>query len=317
MKANEDAASVQSSTLTLPPKVYEHVIDILAGNYGDIDHLAPEAQRDLRTSHLVCRAWVSRSRFHLFRKITVDSRDGFRFVATFLHASSLHADCVRVLKIRGDGSDQSWISTVPFRLPPLRCLEHLYLNAVDITQQHPRFYQALSLLRAASQASSFHLHLYPSNLTLTPTRIESLKAALGFPHTQFYGYYPVHTPMDIAVVKSWRQRLSDYTPFKTCGTLQDLVEILHNWTWPTQWWKIALQSTIQESVGELLPETHGVWEEISRVFALSTALRPGAGNVSIEFSARGLGKLFLLSVLSAFLACVHGIHSALISLSHR
>lgn len=317
MMAGDDASIPSSTLVAFPIKICEHVIDILAGDYGDTEDMVSEAQRDLRTSHLVCRAWVPRSRFHLFRKITVDSQDKLQFIATFLHASSPHVDCVRVLKIRGDGPDQSWISTVPFCLPRLRYLEHLFFNTVDFTQQHPRFYQALSLFTAASQASSFHLHLYPSNLTLTPTRIEALKAALGFPHAQLYGSYPVHTLVDVAVVQSWRQRLTDYTPFKTCGTLQDLIEVLHNWTRPIQWLKIALQSTIQESVGELLPETQGVWKEICRVFALSAAVRPGAGNVSIEFSANGLGKLFLLSVLSAFLACIRGIHSTVISLSHR
>ncbi|CAK5277843.1 unnamed protein product [Mycena citricolor] len=53
--------------LSLPPELFEHAIDFLHSDRPDLGNCA-----------LVCRAWLPRSRFHLFSSVCFDTDDGFR-----------------------------------------------------------------------------------------------------------------------------------------------------------------------------------------------------------------------------------------------
>lgn len=107
---------------------------------------------------------------------------------------------------------------------------------------------------------------------------------------------------------------SERSRLQTLGTLLDLLKVLPAWTCPVKHWEITLQTALKESIGALSEGTHRVCGEISRVFALSTAVRPGEGKVHIDFCAKDLGKLRLGSVEGASSVCIS---YTLFSLSHR
>ena len=87
---------------------------------------------------------------------------------------------------------------------------------------------------------------------------------------------------------------SQRTNLQTQGTLRELLDILSAWTCPVKWWEITTQTSVLESLEEFSQELQKVWEEISRVFALSNVLWPG--DVRIAFHVEGLGNLSLNTV---------------------
>ena len=78
------------------------------------------------------------------------------------------------------------------------------------------------------------------------------------------------------------------------GTLRELLDILSTWTCPVKRWEITTQTSVLESLGEHSQELRKVWNEISRIFALSIVLRPR--DVCIVLRVNGLGNLKLDSV---------------------
>ena len=96
--------------------------------------------------------------------------------------------------------------------------------------------------------------------------------------------------------KSWKCRLhnSERCHLQTDGTLRELLDILSTWTCPVKWWEIKTQTPVLESLGEFSQELQKVWNEISRIFALSIVLRPRG--VRVVFRVEGLGNLVLDSV---------------------
>ena len=64
-----------------------------------------------------------------------------------------------------------------------------------------------------------------------------------------------------------------------------------------------MESPILLTLGDVSRETRRMWEEISRVFVLSSVTQPG--EVTVEFRVEGLGKFVLNSVESTFFfSCV-------------
>lgn len=283
----------------LPIEVWESVIDILAGYYDGFHPLESKARRDVNTCRLVCRAWVPRCRLHLYNEIFLDSRDGLQATSNFLQHSTFHTSRVYALQIRGTGPDQSWIATVPLRLPPLRNLAHIFLIGVDFAQQPPHFYQIYSLLRTRSQNSGFALHVDEDHLTAKPNRIATLAAALHFPivHANPYAVYPLDTPAQVARIFSWPQKLRNCTALETRGSLWHLLQVLSPWSRPVKHWRIAPQLTRStlEALGVFWPDMRIIWEDVSRVFTLSVAQRPG--DVFIRFHLDRLGDLILRSFI--------------------
>ena len=87
---------------------------------------------------------------------------------------------------------------------------------------------------------------------------------------------------------------SDRCPVQTDGTLRELLDILSTWPCPVKLWEITTQTPVLESLGEHSQELRKVWNEISRIFALSIVLRPR--DVCIVLRVNGLGNLKLDSV---------------------
>ena len=85
---------------------------------------------------------------------------------------------------------------------------------------------------------------------------------------------------------------------QTEGTLAELLNVLPTWTCPVENWDITSHTALQKRFGDLSQAIQRVWDEISRVFALSIAARP---HPYIGFYAEGLGKLVLHIVSSACL----------------
>lgn len=299
-------ASVPSNSPQLPLEVCEEIIDIVAGYYNDGDPLEPEARRDLNACRLVCNAWLPRCRFHLYQEIFVDSPDGLQATATFLWRSCFHADRARLLRIRGGNADQSWISTVPLRLPRLRHLTYLILVKVDITQQPSQFYQIYSLLKTRSLVADFRLCVDQDHLSAMPARIATLAAALRLPPVLVANDgapgYPINTLADLKIVKAWPRRLTGCVCFQIHGVVQDLLKVLSLWTSPVRQWEVTLQSTLLEGLGILSHETRRIWKAISRVFALSVVVYPR--DVRFDVVIKDLGTLVLGPVSRTLSLCV-------------
>lgn len=81
-----------------------------------IDHAPPET---IQTCVRVCRSWVPRSRFHLFRDVRLDSNRVASMFLFSLEISPILATYVRVLRIDGKFSSHEWIYDVLRTLPPL------------------------------------------------------------------------------------------------------------------------------------------------------------------------------------------------------
>lgn len=114
-----------------------------------IDNIANSSRRDTVACCLVCRAFVPRSRFYLYKRFTLQSRTQLdQFIHT-LSNSPILCTRLRFLIINaGNGADQSWVSTVPFRLPlSVSSLSELLLQDVDVSVMHPDALKAFSHIR--------------------------------------------------------------------------------------------------------------------------------------------------------------------------
>ena len=78
---------------------------------------------------------------------------------------------------------------------------------------------------------------------------------------------------------------------QTHGTLRDMFDILPAWTCPIVKWEITTQTSVVESLSVFSQELRKVWDEISRIFALSIVVRPRG--VRIAYHVEGLGTLSL------------------------
>lgn len=128
----------------LPLELWDRIIDFVAGNLG-----GSSERRDIVACSLVCWAFVNRCRFHLIHKLTIRSRAQLDQVIRILSNSPIFCARLSWLIIdAGNGADQSWVSTVPFRLPlSVSRLENLTVRGVDLRALHPQALQAFSRIR--------------------------------------------------------------------------------------------------------------------------------------------------------------------------
>lgn len=257
---------------TLPVEICEHIIDHL------VDESSPtedKVSRDLRACRLVCRAWVPRCRFHLFRSLNIVSQDMLQSIASFFQTSPFHADRVQTLRFRGGGSDDSWIAIAPICLPQLRNLRHVEFFAVEFSQQHPRLPQFYSHLRSRSLGPS-HLSVDQDQVLAAPATITALAAVLYVSrlcfHTTTLGY-AAETAHDLAQVATFPQKLKNLITLAMKGSPKHLLEILRAWSFTAPHWRLTVQSTITDSEGlrEQLPEMQKLWRTIYRIHGLSIA----------------------------------------------
>lgn len=117
-------------------EVWEMIIDLVA---DDFIYLTDSARHDVVACCLVCRVFVPRCRFRLYHDFILWSRTQLDHVVHTLSNSPILCARLRELTIdAGNGADQSWVSTVPFRLPLLvSSLNELSLRGVDLSVMHP------------------------------------------------------------------------------------------------------------------------------------------------------------------------------------
>lgn len=112
---------------SFPPEITDLIIDEIAL------FKPPQAGRLLVACSLVCRSWLIRTRYHLFRKVWLLSRRSRTFVAIVSSPLSTIVPCVRYLHLDADSyyndgaSDElrgtcEWLLTT---LPAIRALSHI------------------------------------------------------------------------------------------------------------------------------------------------------------------------------------------------
>ncbi|KAH8093212.1 hypothetical protein BXZ70DRAFT_949406 [Cristinia sonorae] len=176
------SASSESTVPQLPVEVWENVID----NSSSPDNLAislVESRKQLATCSQVCRSWLPRCLFHLYRKIVLKSASDLDAIVHRLHTSAGLADRVRYLELHcysEPGRSQSWVCLAPLRLPPLRDLSYLYFFGLDLTIRPPHFYLAFRQLRDATSplGSTIHVRLYDT-LYSRYSQLSQLTSALN------------------------------------------------------------------------------------------------------------------------------------------
>lgn len=134
-------SSTDQSDIQLPPELWDKVIDLVSSQYSD------SRRRDVFACCLVCRAFTPRCRFQLYQEIDLCSAGNLAQVIDIL--TQFPALCQRVsyLTINATTSiDQSWVSTVPFRLPlPRFTIQYgltLCLRGIDLSLLHPNTHRA-------------------------------------------------------------------------------------------------------------------------------------------------------------------------------
>ncbi|KAI0785977.1 hypothetical protein C8Q75DRAFT_773668 [Abortiporus biennis] len=145
---------------TLPTEVCEQVMDKIAEDLLQTNIYFRDVNFSQLTScALVCRAWLPRSRYHMYRFIRIKSPEdlsmfraitqqsscaSLRFLgiypSEFPHPSGKHNETSPL--------NSSWISSIPIQISSaIRQLEVLSISNVDMRNTHPKFNAALSVAR--------------------------------------------------------------------------------------------------------------------------------------------------------------------------
>lgn len=136
-------SSTNQSDIQLPPELWDNIIDLVSSLYND------SWRRDVFACCLVCRAFTPRCRFQLYRHIDLRSAGNLAQVVDIL--TQYPALCQRVGYLIIDATtsiDQSWVSTVPFRLPLSQFSTQLgvtlRLRGIDLSLLHPNTHRAFT-----------------------------------------------------------------------------------------------------------------------------------------------------------------------------
>lgn len=141
--------SVQSTPhRPLPTEVWERVVDFLAASQSPgIMNWGRSSDNDLLSSCLTCRAWLPRSRFHLFTFVLLQEPRHLSSLLSSLDLNPISGRYVQELLIHPSSSNpdsasqEYWISKLPLvlatKLPHLKAFRCCNL---DLSILHPRFY---------------------------------------------------------------------------------------------------------------------------------------------------------------------------------
>lgn len=83
------------------------------------------------------------------------------------------------------------------------------------------------------------------------------------------------------------------SPHPVQETLQDLLPVLTARTRPLKSWDITIRSALLEDLGSRVQEMWRVWEEISRIYSLSTSSLAFSKTSAMNVHVDGMGKLLL------------------------
>lgn len=255
----------------LPIEVWERVIDVHT-EFGTKSCNAT-VQSSLRVWILVCRAWVPRCRLYLYNEVHITSRENLLAVSKFFHSFPCHAHRVSRLKIVGGGSNQSWISEFPLRLPNLPNLTYLTFKEVDLAQQHPWFPQLLSLLkRCASGTIAFFLYFEDPRHEFDQHTMQ-IRAVVNAPDCVYSldRPYKICSSADIARM-SMHPCLTSLMNFIVDGDHGFLADLLPTLRFPAQNIGIRIRSSSHcDTACDAARQKLVVWKAISRIFENSSS----------------------------------------------
>ncbi|TCD69383.1 hypothetical protein EIP91_007730 [Steccherinum ochraceum] len=169
-----DAVSASTGRPDVPIEIWEKIIDCVRG--GTAMQLRRtlsrsvwweewkvpytklrNARTDLAACCLVCRAWVSRCRYHLFQLVSLRSASDVTHLVQLLTQSPALRRRMYAIHIDGRGnSDLSWIYTLPTQLEPFQRNSEIFIRAllfqqVDIYRLHPNVGRLFSRLQGITQ----------------------------------------------------------------------------------------------------------------------------------------------------------------------
>lgn len=116
----------------LPTELCEYVIDWVAARY-EPDDWNWKIQQTLSACALVCRAWLYRSRMHLYSRITLQSESLARLECTLRTACHI-SSFITELKIDNFNDSKALSSLFVTRRP--QNLKNLYISGLDLTREH-------------------------------------------------------------------------------------------------------------------------------------------------------------------------------------
>lgn len=95
-------ASDPSNLPQLPPELWERILDLCDTDVGwEWDEAYLDRQRAFAAFCLTCRAWLPRSRYHLFKHVLVRSKEQVKQVSKLLSSIPALRTRVEVLEVRG------------------------------------------------------------------------------------------------------------------------------------------------------------------------------------------------------------------------
>lgn len=131
--------------------------------------MTKDRRRTLVACALTCRAWRSRSQFHLLRVVIIDDKFQLRRLQGILHADPTFSKYVAELALIGKRTDgrlmgdvEQWTSQLAFTLRDLPHVQTLSLITCDWRWPHPTFSVLVSC-----KASVTHLQLKHVNFATT------------------------------------------------------------------------------------------------------------------------------------------------------
>lgn len=262
-----DGVSLRTHRPRLPIELCERVFDMLRKPVLWDDD---EIRRTLQACSLVCRAWVPRCRFYLCQRIYISSADDLQRVSTLLYSSDRFAAQVMFVEIRGGGPNQSWISSVPLRLPKLPSLEELILSGIDFSQQHCRFHQCLSLLRPIRLiVRNYDLGQNlpdQSHLRQLAAIAVAVHAHAVYVNTGMLDTDVIRSQDDVKLLNCWPRRLTSLIQFSFTGTLELLGEVIPHWRFPLRSCSLSLKRSMSH-----LPEADlDTWRRIYGLYRFLT-----------------------------------------------
>ena len=132
----------------LAPEIWDTIIDQVCELENGF--LFEEERYALVACSAVCRAWLPRARYNLFRELLLHSRSELAMILATLSNSPCLRVLVQTLQIYSQPrQDPSWIIHALLDLHPiLPNLQSLSFHDLDLVEIHPAFFKILSLYRS-------------------------------------------------------------------------------------------------------------------------------------------------------------------------
>lgn len=154
--------------MQLPCELRDCVIDFLQDN-----------RAALETCSLTCKAWLPRSRYHLFRSIRIDPGRRGTALRALLEANPDIGKCVRNVTILGSGQDAPVERVVRMEWPTLRSGPALQANiqprALCVSGLDSVLPESTAILQRVSCLTVIAMHIHPELVDTLSTHFSAVK----------------------------------------------------------------------------------------------------------------------------------------------